>query len=284
MVGFEINYRDVKIMAKRKTIWTEEKIAKYLSEGRGSGELKNYKPWLTNQDFASKGRTHRITSWKTNRMMQLFSDLERNYMYLLDWADNVFDIREQYPLDREVTLKVAERLGIRHPVDQKTNTPLVMTTDFFITLRDENTFNYVARTLKHSEELNDKRVIEKFEIERQYWEDKEIEWGIVTEKDIPRELWENIEFIHNSNRVLNENLIWEDLLYKYLKSSDDQIIVILNNFEKNYKLDDGFGLMLYKSLIARKIVKLNMMSSINLRVDQKEITFVEYLYKEDTVS
>ncbi|TFJ92377.1 hypothetical protein [Lentibacillus salicampi] len=34
-------------MAKRKNPWTEDKIARYYKEGRGSGELAHYKPWLT---------------------------------------------------------------------------------------------------------------------------------------------------------------------------------------------------------------------------------------------
>jgi len=41
-------------MDKRTNKWTEEKIARYHAEGRGSGELSNYKPWLTIQDFPSK--------------------------------------------------------------------------------------------------------------------------------------------------------------------------------------------------------------------------------------
>ena len=38
------------LMAKRETGWTEKKIARYYKEGRGSGELGQYKPWLTIQD------------------------------------------------------------------------------------------------------------------------------------------------------------------------------------------------------------------------------------------
>ena len=51
-------------MAKRRNNWDEKKIARFLAEGRGSGELKNYKPWLNIQDFPSLGRVHRLTGWK----------------------------------------------------------------------------------------------------------------------------------------------------------------------------------------------------------------------------
>ncbi|WP_245233256.1 hypothetical protein [Paenibacillus maysiensis] len=46
-------------MSKRATGWTEDKIAKYLKEGKGQGEGKHYKPWLSIQDVPSSGRSHR---------------------------------------------------------------------------------------------------------------------------------------------------------------------------------------------------------------------------------
>lgn len=74
------------------------------------------------------------------------SDNEKRYFFLLEWADNVVDIREQYPLDREKTISIAQRKHIKHPVDRQTKTPLVFTTDFFITLRNQKNSIYLART------------------------------------------------------------------------------------------------------------------------------------------
>jgi len=75
----------------------------------------------------SSGRVHRFIGWKTSREHHLLSDLEFNYLCFCDWAENVIDIREQFPLDRENTLKIAEDIGIHHPVDPKTKVPVVMT-------------------------------------------------------------------------------------------------------------------------------------------------------------
>ncbi|MFX3618562.1 MAG: hypothetical protein ACE3JK_13695 [Sporolactobacillus sp.] len=36
-------------MPKRTNNWAEDKIERYYAEGRGSGELTDYKPWLTIQ-------------------------------------------------------------------------------------------------------------------------------------------------------------------------------------------------------------------------------------------
>ncbi|MEA0564472.1 hypothetical protein U2H26_15000 [Lysinibacillus irui] len=88
------------------------------------------------QDVPSSGRVHRFKGWKTSR--------------------------EQFPLDREVTLQVADNLGIKHPTDNKTNTPIVMTTDFFLTVREGYLIVYKTRTLKFEKGLNDRIIIRKF--------------------------------------------------------------------------------------------------------------------------
>jgi len=49
----------------------------------------------------------------------------------------VIDIREQFPLlPVEEVQEIAHSKGINCPVDRKTREPLVMTTDFRITLND----------------------------------------------------------------------------------------------------------------------------------------------------
>lgn len=110
-------------MSKRNAGWDEGKIERYFREGRGQGEGKDYKPWLAIQDVSSTGRVSRVKGWKTGRLHHLMSDNEKRYFFLLEWADNVVDIREQYPLDREKTADIAHRKHINHPVDQQTKTP-----------------------------------------------------------------------------------------------------------------------------------------------------------------
>ena len=53
-----------------------------------------------------------------------------------------------------------------------------MTTDFLITIKDQTGTTHVARTVKPSKELENERTIEKFEIERAYWESRGIDWEL----------------------------------------------------------------------------------------------------------
>ncbi|NUH86477.1 hypothetical protein HUN92_22900 [Bacillus firmus] len=69
-------------MSKRKTELTEKKISEMQKEGRGSGNGEEYKPWINIQDFPSNGLATRGKGWKTNRIHQFLSKLERDYYYV----------------------------------------------------------------------------------------------------------------------------------------------------------------------------------------------------------
>lgn len=272
--------RDEK-MAKRKNDWTEKKIEKYIKEGRGQGELNNYKPWLTIQNVSSIGNSSRLKGWKTNRRHELLSDLERNYFFIMEWKEEVIDIREQFPLNRELTYKIAEEKGIRHPICTRKESLIVLTTDFFLTVRKGKEIKYIARTIKPSSELEDERIIEKFEIEREYWERKGIDWGVVTEKDIPLKMAHNISWIHKHyylEGIEDKNFV--EVFFSYLKkfqNVDQVLIEFFNKFEGEYNLEQGSSINYFKHLIARKLIYVDMNTQkLNMRsLSMGELTFSE---------
>ena len=155
---------------------------KLIKEGRGQGVGKDYKPWLFIQDVPSSGRATRLKGIKTGRQHEFLSDMESDYFYILEYSDSVVDIREQFPLlSQEETLLIANEAGINHPKSPQTGKHIIMTTDFLITKKGINGENVeLARTIKPKEDLLDRRVLEKFEIEKRYWQKRGIEWGIVT--------------------------------------------------------------------------------------------------------
>lgn len=81
-------------MAKHLRQWDRAKYERYLSEGRGFGEGKDYKPWILVQDFSSQGTVSRISVYKSGRIHHFMSRNELYYFYILEWSDNVLDIRE----------------------------------------------------------------------------------------------------------------------------------------------------------------------------------------------
>jgi hypothetical protein len=252
-------------VAKRKRQLTQTKIEKMIKEGRGQGSGKEYLPWLTIQDVPSEGRATRGVGWTTGRRHQLLSDIERDYFYLLDYFDDVTDIREQFPLlPLEETIMIAEKIGVYHPSDPVTGVPIVMTTDFLVTCLDK-TF---ARTVKPFSELEDERTIAKFEIERNYWETRHIDWGIITDKDLPDAFVRNIEWvhkeyhnedvpelgiftIHNLQQMLSARLHNGEIISKACLACDERL-----------GLEAGTSLALFRHFIARKIWSVDMTERI----------------------
>lgn len=110
-------------------------IEQRIKAGRGQGRGREYKPWLDVHDVPSLGKSTRVRGWTTGRVHHLLSLGEERYFYLLDWSEIVVDIREQYPLlPLDETLAIARRLGFVHPRHPRTKEPIVMTTDFLLTV------------------------------------------------------------------------------------------------------------------------------------------------------
>lgn len=270
------------------------KIEKWIKEGRGSGMGVDYKPWLNIQDVSSLGRSTRLKGIKTGRQHEFLSDLERNYFYLTEFSDAVADIREQYPLlPLEETLVIADELGIKHPADPKTNEPIVMTTDFLLTVNKGEDSVELARTIKMKDELLKERILEKFEIERVYWEKRGVDWGVVTELEIPKTLARNISYIHDYYDIQQydafQNIDWqtiEDLsmeLLKRLLDKDSSIREITSVFDKEVHLPLGSGMTLFYHLLVQKIIQIDMLNPLNVEetmviqtIDESKLKQVKY--------
>jgi hypothetical protein len=280
-------------MAKRNRGSTQKRIEKWIKEGRGQGLGYEYKPWLKIQDVASDGRVTRLKGITTSRQHEFLSDMETNYFYILEYADNVIDIREQFPLlPIEETQLLAKEIGIKHPSDPSTNEDNVMTTDFLITVKKDNRLIDVARTIKSSTDLMNRRNIEKFEIERKYWEKQGIEWGIVTENEIDETVAENIKYIHSYNYIfdidsfidMSESEI-EELIIEYTRrviDSVESIRKISDIFDDDFLLGKGTGISIFRHLVMKKCLKIDMMKPININ-KHIEIKGIDSNYMESVM-
>lgn len=271
-------------MAKRKTDWDENKLNKWIQEGRGQGEGKEYKPWLTVQDFPSKGRVTRIFGWKTKRTHHFFTDTETRYFYLLEWEDDVLDIREHYPLfNCEEVIENKDNLNFDLFKDKDMGTPYILSTSFLITLKKPNgKIVYLARSLKADYELERKTALERLEIERRYWQGQNIDWGIVTQKEIPVVKAKNIEWVHSSLYPTDERgFTVEEVDYycnafiEKLAGSNTSIRDFTTQFDRLFNLDTGSGLYIFKRLIALKRIMMDMNKKIDLNDSTQSIEIVQ---------
>lgn len=89
------------------------------------------------------------------------------------------------------------------PLDRSSRVPLVMATDLLVDRLRDGCVQQLARAVKSSKDLDDRRVLERLEIERQFWRELGVDWGIVTELDIPEIPARNIDWIRG------HGLTWE---------------------------------------------------------------------------
>lgn len=254
-------------MAKRNRTLNQAKIENRLKEGRGQGHGKEYKPWLTIRDVASKGLSYRVLGKITGRVHHFLSELEYTCFLIFDKSKKVRDIREQYALPLEETIKICERINIKHPVAPGTNERVPLTTDFLLDIERDGRVTTYARTMKYSdsEDLDKPRTFEKFEIERTYWLEMGIDWKVITEVDIPENYIKNIKWLKYSNDLsdfpnLNPALLNEidHLFFKQYSQLKEPFGRICRQMDDELGLIPGTVLTVCRYLIATQLWEVNM--------------------------
>lgn len=257
---------------RRRRRMTIDDIPKLIAEGRGQGEGKDYEPMIKVQDFSSYGQANRDLGTTTGRQHDYFSKLEYHYHLVLDHL-GLLDIQEQYPLlPLEKTISIANQCGIPHPFDFITKKPVVMTTDFRISVPLPIGKKVFFRTVKPAAKLLEPRVVAKLELERRFYESTNEDWGIVTERQI--------------NPVLIENLIWSykfkplssldplsaemvcrisDLLTERLLQKDIALSNLALECDDLLGLNSGTSLSVVRHLIASQQWQVDMMKIIDPR-------------------
>jgi len=263
--------------------WDAEKLQRFIKEGRGQGEYESYKGFTQIHDFGSLGRSSRIRTWRFNRILHLLSDIETRFFYLTEFDDSILQVKEHFPLyDFESVVGEQEDIDIRKFKDEKSGFPYILTTTFLITVKgnDGNTYD-VARSVKASHELEKKTVIERFELIRRYFGKRGIDWGLVTQKEIPLVKAKNIEWIHPA-RFLEETTDFSKddishltriLMERFYKNTK-AIREITSSFDAQLNLEAGSGLLLFKHLLATKLIKIDMNKKIDLNQSAETLEIV----------
>jgi len=246
-------------LARRRTgTWSVATIIRFLRNGRGAGDGKDYKPWITIYDFPSKGRVARVLGKKTGRIHHLLSQLELIFFLLLDADPDVEDIKEQFPLPLDCTLRIAAELGIEHPMMH--GTPYVMTTDFYY----KKNGLWHAVQIKPSDELEKDRVKEKFAIEKAYYDRVGIDWKVVTEKELPRSLGASYKWLMSGEDldVLIPNATKrKGMITSFLELYHDETIpfrLILKEMDRQCAVTPGTTMQIFKSVIRNVSILVNL--------------------------
>jgi hypothetical protein len=240
-------------MANNKYSLTEPKVRKWIKEGRGDGRGRDYKPWLTVRDLPSQGRSHRVFGHKSQRTHHLFSDLELAVFLILEWQSDVIEIREQFPLQRELTLEVAAECGIRHPA--VAGVEQYLSSDFLVDSSSKSLPRFALQA-KRSEDLMP-RTMEKLELERRYWRHKDVPWFLITEKEIPAVVFQNIKWLYPAQRdeIAAEDLpqLVDTYRYHFAANPKTTLTNIAKKIDVAYEQPPGESLREIRQLLAQRI-------------------------------
>jgi hypothetical protein len=238
-----------------------------LKHGRGQGRGKDYVPFIQISDnrVASEGWLTRSLGWKTKRIHHTLSRHEYHYLLVQEWADCVVDIREQFPLDYELTKRIADQLGIRHP--HLNGQDVVMTSDFNLIVMDKSGVEVErARTIKPVNKLT-KRTLELFEIERRYYLELGIPWSVVFDKGKPTNLIKNIDWLYDAKDLgtregIDEEMVTlvSDRLFDLLAMLGDKESISKNCLKCDVELGltSGTSLYILRHMLANKHWETNM--------------------------
>ena len=249
------------------------RIRERIAAGRGQGEGPSYLPWLTVQGSRSLGQSGRVPCWTTGRVHHVLSqNWERRYLLLLNWSPSVTDIREQYPLlPLEETLGIAARARFRHPSHK--GEPVVMTTDFVATIGRGASQTLRARCVKPEKGLDDPRTIEKLEIERRYWQRRGVDWGIVTEHELPAVVAANIDWFHSRFYYPRETDLGAGAIDAAARALTDRVQRGAGTLaacglavDEDLRLEPGSGLAVARFLLATRQWEVDLSLPLNPRV------------------
>ncbi|WP_335900260.1 TnsA endonuclease N-terminal domain-containing protein [Shewanella algae] len=229
-------------------------INKRIREGHGQGHGPDYKPFIYTRDVSSLGRSHRIYGNKCRRLHHLLSDLELAVLLTLDWSPHVKDIREQFPLCVEDTVRLAQEHGISHSKFQ--GVAQVLSSDFLVDFDDPSRPN-IAIQAKYSTDLAKPEVIERLELERRYWAEKDIPWFIVTEMDFAKVAFNNIQWFYPAQ--IEAAVVTDDLerylrlfAQEFMRTPDKLITEVAQRLDVTYELEPGQALYWLRQLLARR--------------------------------
>ena len=130
-----------------------------------------------------------------------------------------------------------------------------MTTDFLITLANGEK---QARTVKQAKEIEKRQNLIKFDIEREYWRRRGVEWRIVVAEEIPRDLVENIEWLLPYSDLESTKISEDDSiqiarrLTEEMISSEDSLADITSRYDAELRMEEGTCLNLCKYMIINR--------------------------------
>ncbi|MFG6433718.1 hypothetical protein [Roseateles sp. LYH14W] len=241
---------------------TVELLHKWLKAGRGSGEGKDYQPWLTAEKTLTMSHSGKKVCPLTGRELRShLSDGEQGIFLGAIRDPNTIDTRENFPLSTVLTLKICDEMGVPHLGGNDGTAFLPFTTDLLVTRKVPP--KYVALTFKLRHVLKKPRDCTSLFVEHTYWSLFDVPFLVVTDVEVAtNELislrWLCPAHLPQTRKGPTKKLIAE--FYREAAEADwsPPLMHVVRTISKKLKIDSGQGLELLKLLVWDGSIKCDL--------------------------
>ena len=117
-----------------------------------------------------------------------------------------------------------------------------------------------------AEALSDARTIEKLELERRYWLQKGVPWWLITEKDIPSVVTQNISWLYPAQRdeIEIDVLVERAAFYQHHFQNDPErsVIEVAKQLDTAYQQPMGQSLLEIRQLLAQRCFLFDILTPV----------------------
>lgn len=169
-----------------------------LKEGRGLGEGKDYVGFYKANEAKSSGTASQIADPVAGRTVDVLSRGENIVFWLLRFNPAVKEIKEQYPMARDVVSEICRDAGFHIPSN-------ILTTDFYVTYMDGSrvaisvkptrSFLQPEKTVFERERKQRTRCLKRQWLEKKYWERFGVKFVILFTDELNHKLANNIRAV-----------------------------------------------------------------------------------------
>ncbi|WP_369988861.1 TnsA endonuclease N-terminal domain-containing protein [Pseudomonas xanthosomatis] len=210
---------------RRGQLVSRDYLEKLIKKGVGSGERESYRPWLKIRSVPSRGTSRVVPGVRVARGHHCLSNSEFMFLVLMEFNQDITDIREQFPLiDYDETYAIALQKNIKPARYIGTDVPFVFTADFMLSYaRPGSDSRLVAVSLKYRSEIANatvekrKRIFEKQEIEKEYWARRGVASKLCFFEDLPHMKIKNLVILRSYANlplsVASDNNVQKILLF-----------------------------------------------------------------------
>ena len=207
---------------------SEKAMNDWLKRGNGQGKGPDYHPMLRVQDVPSRGLSRKFLGLKTRGFTTPFPIWSTTRPSIMRPTLRCSISGSSSHCHGKTPLKSQPSMTSSIPVYPRYRTPIVMTTDFVVTLNDaEKTSKAVA--VKPFAEIDPEnpragRTWDKLFIEKVFWNKRGIDWQVQTERDF------------SVTRAINLSILRPTMVPPELSYLDDHMPDFVEQFRANWKV------------------------------------------------